>query len=209
MSHLNPNLKGTTTMLPLNPILATLSKLQVHTAMMAQLTQAAQGNTITINRRELQQAFADIQQTLSGVCTQLSDFDESDIDFDKACSDFEQMLSDSDQIAAPIVNRTEPCIVVQNRGNSKNECTVRHFYMRRISEEQRNRCTPMGLCDTYGVELPAYYQDIDVSRFAEKTYTDQNGDEQRVLVPLFKTRRNGEHYQAFYKRVGLLLPPID
>lgn len=193
-------------MLPLNPILATLGKLQAHTAIMTQLTQSAQGDVISINRRDLQRAFADIQETISGVCAQLSDFDESAIDFGQACSEFEQTLSESASVAEPVMEMTEPCIV-RRRFSQKDE--VRHFYVPSISEEQRSKGTVIGLCKRYGVELPAYYHDIDVSRFTEKKYYDQNGDQQRVLVPLFKERREGEHTQAFYQRVGLLLPPID
>ena len=205
MSTINPTQTGTTAMLPLNPILATLGKLQAHTAIMSQLTQSAQGDVISINRRDLQRAFADIQQTISGVCAQLSEFDESEIDSGPACSEFEQTLSEP-AIVAPVMEMTEPCIV-RRRFSQKNE--VRHFYVPSISEEQRSKGTVIGLCKRYGVELPAYYHDIDVSRFAEKTYYDENGDQQRVLVPLFKERREGEHTQAFYQRVGLLLPPID
>ena len=205
MSTINPTQTGTTAMLPLNPILATLGKLQAHTAIMSQLTQSAQGDVISINRRDLQQAFADIQQTISGVCAQLSEFDESEIDFGQACSEFEQALSESAPVA-PVIEMTEPCIV-RRRFSQKDE--VRHFYVPSISEEQRSKGTVIGLCKRYGVELPAYYHDIDVSRFTEKTYYDENGDQQRVLVPLFKERHSGEHTQAFYQRVGLLLPPID
>lgn len=205
MSTINPTQTGTTAMLPLNPILATLGKLQAHTAIMSQLTQSAQGDVISINRRDLQRAFADIQQTISGVYAQLSEFDESEIDLAQACSEFEQTLSESAPVA-PVIEMTEPCIV-RRRFSQKDE--VRYFYVPSISVEQRNKCTLIGLCKRYGVELPAYYHDIDVSRFAEKTYYDENGDQQRVLVPLFKERREGEHTQAFYQRVGLLLPPID
>ena len=205
MSTINPTQTGTTAMLPLNPILATLGKLQAHTAIMSQLTQSAQGDVISINRRDLQRAFADIEQTISGICTQLSEFDESEIDSGPACREFEQTLSEP-AIVAPVMEMTEPCIV-RRRFSQKNE--VRHFYVPSISEEQRSKGTVIGLCKRYGVELPAYYHDIDVSRFTEKTYYDENGDQQRVLVPLFKERREGEHTQAFYQRVGLLLPPID
>lgn len=205
MSMINPTQTGTTAMLPLNPILATLGKLQAHTAIMTQLTQSAQGDVISINRRDLQRAFADIQETISGVCAQLSDFDESEIDFGQACSEFEQTLSES----APVMEMSEPCIVKRGVGMFSSESTKRYFYVPSISEEQRNKCTYMGAVNRYGVELPAYYHDIDVSRFTEKKYYDQNGDQQRVLVPLFKERREGEHTQAFYQRVGLLLPPID
>ena len=205
MSTINPTQTGTTAMLPLNPILATLGKLQAHTAIMSQLTQSAQGDVISINRRDLQRAFADIQQTISGVCAQLSEFDESEIDSGPACREFEQTLSEP-AIVAPVIEMTEPCIV-RRRFSQKDE--VRHFYVPSISEEQRSKGTVIGLCKRYGVELPAYYHDIDVSRFTEKTYYDENGDQQRVLVPLFKERREGEHTQAFYQRVGLLLPPID
>ena len=205
MSTINPTQTGTTAMLPLNPILATLGKLQAHTAIMSQLTQSAQGDVISINRRDLQQAFADIEQTISGVCAQLSEFDESEIDSGPACREFEQTLSEP-AIVAPVMEMTEPCIV-RRRFSQKDE--VRYFYVPSISEEQRSKGTVIGLCKRYGVELPAYYHDIDVSRFAEKTYYDENGDQQRVLVPLFKERREGEHTQAFYQRVGLLLPPID
>lgn len=205
MSTINPTQTGTTAMLPLNPILATLGKLQSHTAIMSQLTQSAQGDVISINRRDLQRAFADIQQTISGVCAQLSEFDESEIDSGPACREFEQTLSESAPVA-PVIEMTEPCIV-RRRFSQKDE--VRYFYVPSISKEQRSKGTLIGLCKRYGVELPAYYHDIDVSRFAEKTYYDENGDQQRVLVPLFKERREGEHTQAFYQRVGLLLPPID
>ena len=205
MSTINPTQTGTTAMLPLNPILATLGKLQAHTAIMSQLTQSAQGDVISINRRDLQRAFADIEQTISGVCAQLSEFDESEIDSGPACREFEQTLSEP-AIVAPVIEMTEPCIV-RRRFSQKDE--VRHFYVPSISEEQRSKGTVIGLCKRYGVELPAYYHDIDVSRFTEKTYYDENGDQQRVLVPLFKERREGEHTQAFYQRVGLLLPPID
>ena len=325
MSTINPTQTGTTAMLPLNPILATLGKLQAHTAIMSQLTQSAQGDVISINRRDLQQAFADIEQTISGICTQLAHqreitfssslggsldhpmveqfwdvyeyldnldslnrggrvnhhsddadtiaihlndiysvakknsqplpdnmvqlkqhlrdscrylfidsnvavsskvydgktikcwifqkpaaeaqptSDTPDIDLTQACSEFEQTLSEP-AIVAPVMEMTEPCIV-RRRFSQKDE--VRYFYVPSISEEQRSKGTVIGLCKRYGVELPAYYHDIDVSRFAEKTYYDENGDQQRVLVPLFKERREGEHTQAFYQRVGLLLPPID
>ncbi|MGP5210814.1 hypothetical protein ACTXJ5_08470 [Psychrobacter alimentarius] len=306
----------------LNPVLATLGKLQTRTAMMAQLTQAVQTDTISINRRDLQLAFADIEQTISGIYTQLSNegeltfssslgdtldhpmveqfwdvydyldnldslnrggrvnhhSDDADtiaihlneiysvakknsqplpdnmvelkqhlrdscrylfidsnvavssqvfkgktikcwifqkpvaeaqstsaetaIDLAQACSEFEQALSES----APEMQMTEPCIV-RRRFSQKDE--VRHFYVPSISKEQRNKGTLIGLCKRYGVELPTYYHDIDVSHFAEKTYYDENGDKQRVLVPLFKERHSGEHTQTFYQRVGLLLPPID
>lgn len=208
MSTINPTQTGRTAMLPLNPILATLGKLQAHTAIMSQLTQSAQGDVISINRRDLQRAFADIQETISGVCAQLSEFDESEIDFGPACREIEQALSESAPVA-PVMEMTEPCIVKRNRGLLGSEGTTRHFYVPSISVEQRNKCTPLAVVNRYGVELPAYYHDIDVSRFAEKTYYDENGDQQRVLVPLFKERREGEHTQAFYQRVGLLLPPID
>ena len=208
MSTINPTQTGTTAMLPLNPILATLGKLQAHTAIMSQLTQSAQGDVISINRRDLQQAFADIQQTISGVCAQLSEFDESEIDFGPACREFEQALSES-AIVAPVIEMTEPCIVKRSVTNRNNKTTRSQFYVPSISAEQRDRCTSTGALNRYGVELPAYYHDIDVSRFAEKTFYDENGDQQRVLVPLFKERREGEHTQAFYQRVGLLLPPID
>jgi|GEM_PF-4425826 len=69
MLQLNSNLKGNTTMSQLNPVLATLGKLQTRTAMMAQLTQAVQADTISINRKDLQLAFADIEQTISAVVT--------------------------------------------------------------------------------------------------------------------------------------------
>ena len=208
MSTINPTQTGTTAMLPLNPILATLGKLQAHTAMMAQLTSADSSDTVTINRQDLQRAFTDIQEAISGVRAQLSDFDESEIDLAQACSEFEQMLSES-TLVAPVIEMTEPCIVKRNRGLLDSEGTTRHFYVPSISVEQRNKCTPLAVVNRYGVELPAYYHDIDVSRFAEKTYYDENGDQQRVLVPLFKERHSGEHTQAFYQRVGLLLPPID
>lgn len=208
MSTINPTQTGTTAMLPLNPILATLGKLQAHTAIMSQLTQSAQGDVISINRRDLQRAFADIQQTISGVCAQLSEFDESEIDLAQACSEFEQTLSESAPVA-PVIEMTEPCIVKRSVTNRNNKTTRSQFYVPSISAEQRDRCTSTGALNRYGVELPAYYHDIDVSRFAEKTFYDENGDQQRVLVPLFKERREGEHTQAFYQRVGLLLPPID
>ena len=208
MSTINPTQTGTTTMLPLNPILATLGKLQAHTAIMSQLTQSAQGDVISINRRDLQRAFADIQQTISGVCAQLSEFDESEIDFGPACREFEQALSESAPVA-PVIEMTEPCIIKRSVTNRNNKTTRSQFYVPSISAEQRDRCTSTGALNRYGVELPAYYHDIDVSRFAEKTFYDENGDQQRVLVPLFKERREGEHTQAFYQRVGLLLPPID
>ena len=115
------------------------------------------------------------------------------------------MLSESAPVE-PAMEMTESCIV-RRRFSQKDE--VRHFYVPSISEEQRSKGTVIGLCKRYGVELPAYYHDIDVSRFTEKTYYDENGDQQRVLVPLFKDRSEGEHHQAFYQRVGLLLPPID
>ena len=208
MSTINPTQTGTTAMLPLNPILATLGKLQAHTAIMSQLTQSAQGDVISINRRDLQRAFADIQQTISGVYAQLSEFDESEIDSGPACREFEQTLSEP-AIVAPVIEMTEPCIVKRSVTNRNNKTTRSQFYVPSISAEQRDRCTSTGALNRYGVELPAYYHDIDVSRFAEKTYYDENGDQQRVLVPLFKERREGEHTQAFYQRVGLLLPPID
>lgn len=208
MSTINPTQTGTTAMLPLNPILATLGKLQAHTAIMSQLTQSAQGDVISINRRDLQRAFADIQETISGVCAQLSEFDESEIDFGPACREFEQALSESAPVA-PVIEMTEPCIIKRSVTNRNNKTTRSQFYVPSISAEQRDRCTSTGALNRYGVELPAYYHDIDVSRFAEKTYYDENGDQQRVLVPLFKERREGEHTQAFYQRVGLLLPPID
>ena len=192
-------------MLQLNPILATLGKLQTRTAMMAQLTQAVQADTISINRKDLQLAFADIEQTISAVCDDLAIHDASHVDFDKACSDFGQTLSES----APEMQMTEPCIVKRNRGLLGSEGTTRHFYVPSISVEQRNKCTPLAVVNRYGVELPTYYHDIDVSHFAEETYYDENGDKQRVLVPLFKERHEGEHTQTFYQRVGLLLPPID
>ena len=208
MSTINPTQTGTTAMLPLNPILATLGKLQAHTAIMSQLTQSAQGDVISINRRDLQRAFADIEQTISGVCAQLSEFDESEIDSGPACREFEQALSET-AIVAPVIEMTEPCIIKRSVTNRNNKTTRSQFYVPSISVEQRNKCTSTGALNRYGVELPAYYHDIDVSRFAEKTYYDENGDQQRVLVPLFKDRHSGEHTQAFYQRVGLLLPPID
>ena len=208
MSTINPTQTGTTAMLPLNPILATLGKLQAHTAIMSQLTQSAQGDVISINRRDLQRAFADIQETISGVYAQLSEFDESEIDLAQACREFEQTLSESTPVA-PAMEMTEPCIVKRSVTNRNNKTTRSQFYVPSISAEQRDRCTSTGALNRYGVELPAYYHDIDVSRFTEKTYYDENGDQQRVLVPLFKERREGEHTQAFYQRVGLLLPPID
>ena len=200
-------------MLQLNPIITTLTALQAHTAMMAQLTSTASSETVTINRQDLQIAFADIQQTISGICTQLSSVNEPTIDFDAACSEFKQQLSESaPTAAAPVMEMTEPCIVIKKETrNVDNRITKAkcHYYIPSISEEQRNKCTSAGIYKTYGVELPSYYQDIDVSRFTEKTYYDENGDQQRVLVPLFKDRRSGEHHQAFYQRVGLLLPPMD
>lgn len=208
MSTINPTQTGTTAMLPLNPILATLGKLQAHTAMMAQLTSADSSDTVTINRQDLQRAFTDIQEAINGVRAQLSDFDETTLDFSQACSEFEQMLSESAPVA-PVIEMTEPCIVKRSVTNRNNKTTISQFYVPSISAEQRDRCTSTGALNRYGVELPAYYHDIDVSRFTEKTYYDENGDQQRVLVPLFKERREGEHTQAFYQRVGLLLPPID
>ena len=192
-------------MLSLNPTLATLGSLQAHIAMMAQLTSSASSETVTINRQDLQLAFTDIEQTISGICTQLSSCDTPDIDFGQAGSEFEQLLSETTPVA-PVIEMTQPCIV--RRGFSQKD-EVRHFYVPSISEDQRDRCTSTGVLNRYGVELPAYYHDIDVSRFTEKTYYDENGDQQRVLVPLFKDRSEGEHTQAFYQRVGLLLPPID
>lgn len=192
-------------MLSLNPTLATLGSLQAHIAMMAQLTSSASSETVTINRQDLQLAFTDIEQTISGICTQLSSLETPDIDFGQAGSEFEQLLSETTPVA-PVIEMTQPCIV--RRGFSQKD-EVRHFYVPSISEEQRDRCTSTGVLNRYGVELPAYYHDIDVSRFTEKTYYDENGDQQRVLVPLFKDRSEGEHHQAFYQRVGLLLPPID
>lgn len=206
MSTINPTQTGRTAMLPLNPILATLGKLQAHTAIMSQLTQSAQGDVISINRRDLQRAFADIQQTISGICAQLSEFDESEIDSGPACREFEQALSETAIVAEPEIEMTEPCIV-RRRFSQKDE--VRHFYVPSVPVSKTERITHVGFIRAYGVELPAYYHDIDVSRFTEKTYYDQNGDQQRVLVPLFKERHSGEHTQAFYQRVGLLLPPID
>lgn len=192
-------------MLQLNPILATLGKLQTRTAMMAHLTQAVQGETISINRKDLQLAFADIEQTISAVYDDLASNDESHIDFDEACSDFEQTLSES----APEIQMTEPCIIKRSVTNRNDETTTCCFYIPSISEEQRNKCTSSAVGSRYGVELPTYYHDIDVSNFAEKKYYDENGDQQRVLIPLFKDRHSGEHTQTFYQRVGLLLPPID
>ena len=192
-------------MLSLNPTLATLGNLQAHIAMMAQLTSSASSETVTINRQDLQLAFTDIEQTISGICTQLSSLETPDIDFSQAGSEFEQLLSETTPVA-PVIEMTQPCIV-RRRLSQKDE--VRHFYVPSISEDQRDRCTSTGVLNRYGVELPAYYHDIDVSRFTEKTYYDENGDQQRVLVPLFKDRSEGEHTQAFYQRVGLLLPPID
>lgn len=125
-------------MLPLNPILATLGKLQAHTAMMAQLTQSAQGDVISINRRDLQRAFADIQETISGVCAQLSEFDESEIDLAQACREFEQTLSESAPVA-PVIEMTEPCIIRRTVTNRNNKTTRRQFYVPSITEEQRNK----------------------------------------------------------------------
>ena len=196
-------------MLPLNPILATLGKLQAHTAIMSQLTQSAQGDVISINRRDLQRAFADIQETISGVYAQLSEFDESEIDSGPACREFEQTLSEP-AIVAPVIEMTEPCIVKRRLTGFKGNHTITHYYVPSLLKEQSDKCSSyITEALRYGVELPAYYHDIDVSRFAEKTFYDENGDQQRVLVPLFKERREGEHTQAFYQRVGLLLPPID
>lgn len=189
----------------LNPILATLGKIQTRTAMMAQLTQSVQVDTISINRKDLQLVFADIERTIGAVCNDLAIHDASHVDFDKACSDFEQTLSAS----APEMQMTEPCIIRRSVTNRNDETTTRCFYIPSISEEQRNKCTSSAVGSRYGVELPAYYHDIDVSNFVEKTYYDENGDQQRVLVPLFKDRHSGEHTQTFYQRVGLLLPPID
>ncbi len=307
----------------LNPILATLDKLQTRTAMMAHLTQAVQGETISINRKDLQLAFADIEQTISGIYTQLSNegeltfssslggtldhpmveqfwdvydyldnldslnrggrvnhhSDDADtiaihlneiysvakknsqplpdnmvelkqhlrdscrylfidsnvavssqvfngktikcwifqkpsvgeaqstsaetaIDLAQACSEFEQALSES----APEMQMTEPEII---RRRWVEEDIVRHYYLPSVPVSKTERITVVGFQRKYGVELPAYYHDIDVSHFAEKTYYDENGDQQRVLVPLFKTRGEGEHTQTFYQRVGLLLSPID
>lgn len=188
-------------MLPLNPIIAKLNKLQSHTALMAQLTQEVQRDVISISRRNLQLEFDDIQQTISGICTQLSELVESTEDY----------IDPHDQpvLASSEVRMTEPRITVLHRGNNKGECTVRHFYIPSISEEQRRKCSSPAVGSSYGVELPPYYHDIDVSRFTEKTYYDENGDKQRVLVPLFKERHEGEHTQSFYQRVGLLLPPMD
>ena len=325
MLQLNSTKEGNTTMSQLKPALATLSNLQAHVAMMAQLTSSDSSETVTINRQDLQLAFADIEQTISGICTQLAhqeeitfssslggtldhpmveqfwdvydyldnldslnrggrvnhhsdDADtiainlneiysvakknsqplpdnmvelkqhlrdscrylfidsnvavssqvfkgktikcwifqkpvaeaqstsaETAIDLAQACSEFEQALSES----APEMQMTEPCIIRRTVTNRNNKTTRRQFYVPSITEEQRNKGILIGLCKRYGVELPAYYHDIDVSRFTEKTYDDENGDKQRVLVPLFKDRREGEHTQAFYQRVGLLLPPID
>jgi len=328
MSAINPTQTGRSAMLSLNPTLATLGNLQAHIAMMAQLTSSASSETVTINRQDLQLAFTDIEQTISGICTQLAhqgeitfssslggsldhpmveqfwdvyDYldnldslnrggrvnhhsddadtiainlndiysvakknsqplpddmvqlkqhlrdscrylfidsnvavssqvydgktikcwifhkpvaeaqptsDTPDIDLAQACSEFEQALSET-AIVAPVIEMTEPCIIKRSVTNRNNKTTRRQFYVPSISEEQRNKCTSSSVGGRYGVELPAYYHDIDVSRFAEKTYTDQNGDQQRVLVPLFKERHSGEHHQDFYQRVGLLLPPID
>ncbi len=198
-------------MLSLNPTLATLGSLQAHIAMMAQLTSSASSETVTINRQDLQLAFTDIEQTISGICTQLSSCDTPDIDFGQAGSEFEQLLSETTPVA-PVIEMTEPCIVIKKETRNIDNRTTKtkcHYYVPSISEEQRDECTYTGAIRRYGVELPAYYHDIDVSRFTEKTYYDENGDQQRVLVPLFKDRREGEHHQAFYQRVGLLLPPID
>lgn len=194
----------------LNSTLATLSNLQAHVAMMAQLTISTSSETVTINRQDLRFAFADIEQTISGICAQLSSANEPTIDFGAACREYEQQFSESaPTAAAPVMEMTEPCIIRRSVTNRNNKTTRRQFYVPSITEEQRNKGILIGLCKRYGVELPAYYHDIDVSRFAEKTYYDENGDKQRVLVPLFKDRREGEHTQAFYQRVGLLLPPID
>ncbi|WP_186473955.1 hypothetical protein [Psychrobacter sp. KCTC 72983] len=314
----------------LNSTLATLSNLQAHVAMMAQLTSSTSSETVTINRQDLRFAFADIEQTISGIYAQLSNegeltfssslgdtldhpmveqfwdvydyldnldslnrggrvnhhsddadtiainlndiysvakknnqplpddmvelkqhlhdscrylfidsnvavsskvyngktikcwifqkpvaeaqpvSDTPNIDLAQACSEFEQQFSESaPTAAAPVMEMTEPCIIRRSVTNRNNKTTRRQFYVPSITEEQRNKGILIGLCKRYGVELPAYYHDIDVSRFAEKTYYDENGDKQRVLVPLFKDRREGEHTQAFYQRVGLLLPPID
>lgn len=315
MSDHNSILKENTTMLPLNPIIAKLTKLQSHTALMAQLTQEAQGDVISINRRDLQLAFADIQQTISGICAQLSNETETTSSYSVSGSSEHSMIehfwdaydylneqaelsigdlvnhhsTDADTIAINInqvyslayknnqplpydivelkrhlrnsyrykfvdsniavksdiyngktvkcwifqkplkaiapsetyvdqydqpmtvteVKMTEPFIVRQRAINKNQETIQRQFYVPSISEEQRNKGTLLGLCTRYGVELPVYYHDIDVSRFCEKTYYDENGDKQRVLVPLFKERGEGEHTQAFYQRVGLLLPPMD
>lgn len=192
----------------LNPILATLGKLQAHTAMMAQLTEAAPDDSVTLSRQDLHYAFSDIAQTVSAVYDDLASNDESHIDFDKACSDFEQVLSE----AAPVFSMTEPRIISRSeleKVNGKTHDITRYFYIPSIPVSKTQRMTTVAFYREYGVELPAYYQDIDVSRFTEKTYYDENGDQQRVLVPLFKIRRKGEHTQAFYQRVGLLLPPID
>lgn len=306
----------------LNPVLVTLGKLQTRTAMMAQLTQAVQADVISINRKDLQLAFADIEQTISGIYTQLSNegeltfssslggtldhpmveqfwdvydyldnldslnrggrvnhhSDDADtiaihlneiysvakknsqplpdnlvelkqhlrdscrylfidsnvavssqvfkgktikcwifqkpvaeaqstsaetaIDLAQACSEFEQALSES----APEMQTTEPEII---RRRWVEEDIVRHYYLPSVPVSKTERITVVGFQRKYGVELPAYYHDIDVSHFTEKTYYDENGDQQRVLVPLFKTRGECEHTQTFYQRVGLLLPPID
>ncbi len=187
----------------LNPILDALGKLQAHTAMMAQLTKAAPDDSVTLSRQDLHYAFTDIAQTVSAVYDDLASNDESHIDFDKACSDFEQVLSE----AAPVVTEVTEAEIIRRRWN--NEDPVCHLYIPSVPVEKTERITTVGFQRKYGVELPAYYHDIDVSRFTEKTYYDENGDQQRVLVPLFKDRREGEHTQAFYQRVGLLLPPIN
>lgn len=194
----------------LNPTLATLGKLQAHIATMAQLTSSDSSETVTINRQDLRLAFADIEQTISGICAQLSSANEPTIDFGAACVEFEQIFSESaPTAAAPVMEMTEPCIIRRSVTNKHNETKVRFYYVPSITEDQRDRCASSVVGSTYGVELPIYYHDIDVSRFTEKTYYDENGDQQRVLVPLFKDRREGEHHQAFYQRVGLLLPPMD
>ena len=196
-------------MLPLNPIITQLTKLQAHTAMMAQLTQAAQGETISINRRDLQIAFVDIQQTLRGVCQQLSDFEDQDSAIDEAFDDLEQRLNTAAP-AAPTSEMTDPCIVKRRLTGFKGNHTITHYYVPSLLKEQSDKCSSyITEALRYGVELPSYYHDIDVSRFTEKTYYDENGDKQRVIIPLFKERREDEHTQAFYQRVGLLLPPMD
>lgn len=191
-------------MLQLNPILDKLTQVQAQTAMMAQLTQAAQGNTITLNRQDLQQVFADIEETVSGVCTQLSDFDEQP----------ETYIDPHDQASCTSteVRMTEPSIVIRNmieRVKAKSKNVSRHYYVPSISEERKLSATTLGLCRAYGVELPVQYHNIGIESFAEKVYTDENNDEQRVLVPLFKNRPDGEHFKAFYQRVGLPIPPLS
>lgn len=78
MSHpqLSPNVKEHAKMpQSIQSALATLRTLQAHTAIMAKLTQAAPEQSVTINRYDLQHAFADIEQTVSGLYEFLSNMD--------------------------------------------------------------------------------------------------------------------------------------